>query len=54
MNNSGISGVRVVGGPQEAIAAMDEKAASDFLAGNGNDLTRVIEQLEERLEEDEE
>lgn len=47
------SGIRVIGGPQKAIAEMDAQSANDFLAGKGNDLFHVIGQLEERLQEDE-
>lgn len=47
------SGIRVIGGPQEAINEMDAQSAHDFLVGKGNDPSQEVERLEERLPEDE-
>jgi len=41
-------------GPRAAIAAMDEKAARDFLVGESGDPVQMVERLEERLLAEEE
>src|SRR3989344_3793501 len=48
-NSSGISGVRVVGGPQEATAAMEQETVRGHFVGESGDPAQVIERFEEEV-----